>query len=244
MLMNAWRRAGVSACRAVGAMELLPAHRPASAAEGVRWMSVKQLSWRTSFSMQQQWRNSRLAALFPRVRRMSEKQTPGGVEPGMLNSKSKKEVQGQVRAMGRKSWGEWMKDHQDEILVVLLSSMFLLATLRLLRQKGEAMEAKIAFEARIEDLEAQVDRIKFEIRKSISEGAGDIASDFGSSTWGVKEQKVGELKRAMLKLVDAGAKKATEEPKEEEMMNGTFEDLFAAETPQVEQQRKHIPKMI
>ena len=141
----------------------------------------------------------------------------GGVDPGILHQRSTAAAE-QVKALGRKTWGQWTKDHQDELLVVLLSSMFLVTTLRLQRVKGERLDDQKENDKRFAKLQEEVENFKAEVRKSIDEGVGDVGKDL--RMW---NSQVVQLRAAMLKLVDEGINRANAFPLKQEV-NASDED--------------------
>ena len=61
------------------------------------------------------------------------------------------------------SWMTFMKSHSEEFLNILLASILLIVTLRMLREKGEKLEEKKAVELEIECLKKELSRMKGEI---------------------------------------------------------------------------------
>lgn len=57
----------------------------------------------------------------------------------------------------------FMKSHSEEFLNILLASILLIVTLRMLREKGEKLEEKKAVELEIECLKKELSRMKGEI---------------------------------------------------------------------------------
>lgn len=132
----------------------------------------------------------------------STREGVGGIPTAMLNQSSSLAAE-QIKTLARKSWYQWMKDHQDELLVILLSSMFLVTTLRLQRVRGEGLDAKKESDDKIADLEGKISRLEAEIRASVENRASDIGKEL--RLW---DSQVPLLKAAVLKAVEAGFKTA------------------------------------
>jgi hypothetical protein len=62
-----------------------------------------------------------------------------------------------------KGWVTFMKSHSEEFLNILLASILLIVSLRMLREKGEKLEEKKSTEHEIESLRKELNKIKSEL---------------------------------------------------------------------------------
>jgi len=166
----------------------------------------------------------------PAKEEQGKAEVPAGPDPTQLIQKSK-EAADQVKALGGRSWHQWYQEHQDELLVVLLSSLFLLSTLRLYRTRGESLDDAKEHAKKVAELEAKIERLKVEIKASVEGGADKVAAEGG-----VWSSKVPAMRGAMLKLVDAGIAKATKPVKEE-----VEEESFFVVTPDAKPEQRQAP---
>ena len=134
----------------------------------------------------------------------------GGKTAAMLEERSKATAQ-QIKDLGKKSWFQWTMDHQDELLVLLLSSMFLVTTLRLQRVKGEMLDEQKESTKKIADLEARIERLEAEVRSSVENGAAKAGKEL--RLW---DSQVVKLKATILKAVETGVKAASPQTLEDE----------------------------
>lgn len=134
----------------------------------------------------------------------------GGKTAAMLEERSKATAQ-QIKELGRKGWFEWTKDHQDELLVLLLSSMFLVTTLRLQRVKGEMLDEQKESTKKIADLEARIERLEAEVRSSVENSAVQVGKEL--RLW---DSQVVKLKASILKAVEDGIEAASPKSLEDE----------------------------
>jgi hypothetical protein len=76
-------------------------------------------------------------------------------------------------------WITHLKSHREEFINLLLASVLLIVTLRMLREKGEKLDEKKSLEKSVEDLKAELNNIKQDIVTFVESDLAKVISQSG-----------------------------------------------------------------
>ncbi len=98
-------------------------------------------------------------------------------------------------------WITHLKSHREEFINLLLASVLLIVTLRMLREKGEKLDEKKSLEKSVEDLKEELSNIKQGMHQFVESDLPKLITQLKEAK-GLKNSKVESLSRQIKKKIN------------------------------------------
>ena len=99
------------------------------------------------------------------------------------------------------SYKEYFERSKEDLFNIVLSCLFFIVTLQMLRTKGDKLDDEMRHKAREEELQNEIQRLKTKVVEAVESGAPEIAQSLG--LW---KSSSDELKKKMLVLISKAVK--------------------------------------